>query len=139
MTTTPVLQLSDFSKKFVIQTDASITGMGAVLTQNGHPVVCFSKIFCPKLQKSSTYVQELYAITTAVHKWQRYLLGNQIIIETDQRSLKELMNQVVQTPNQYYYLTKLLGYEYIISYKPDTNKVANALSRNDSVLGFTTF
>lgn len=43
------------------------------------------------------------------------------------------MNQVVQTPEQQYYLSKLLRYDYIISYKPgNTNKVADTLSIRDS-------
>lgn len=42
------------------------------------------------------------------------------------------MNQVVQTPKQQHYLSKLLGYDYIISYKlGKTNKVANALPHQD--------
>lgn len=48
------------------------------------------------------------------------------------KSLRELMNQVVQTPDQDYYLTKLLGYDYLISYKPSkSNIVAGTLSRRD--------
>lgn len=44
------------------------------------------------------------------------------------------MNQVVQPPDQHYYLIELLGYDYVISYKPGkTNKVAHALSRNDPI------
>lgn len=40
------------------------------------------------------------------------------------------MNQVIQTADQHYYLPKLLGYDYIISYKPSkNNKVADALFR----------
>lgn len=42
--------------------------MGAVLMQNGHPIAFFSKLFCPRLQRASTYVRELHAITTAVRK-----------------------------------------------------------------------
>lgn len=50
-------------------------------------------------------------------------LGNQFIIETDQNSLKNFLNHIIQSPNQQdiiqkYYLSKLLGYDYIISYKP---------------------
>lgn len=40
------------------------------------------------------------------------------------------MNKVVQTPDQHYYLSELLGYDYILVYRAGkTNKVANALSR----------
>lgn len=39
---------------------------------------------------------------------------------------------MVQTPEQQHYLSKLLRYDYIISYKPgNTNKVVDALSRRD--------
>lgn len=76
--------------------------------------------------------EKLHAITLAVQQWRHYLLGNQFIIETDQKSLRELMSQTVQTLYQHYCSTKLLGYDYIISYKPGKcNKVADALSRRE--------
>lgn len=77
--------------------------MGVVLLKNGHPVAYFSKKFCPKLQYSSTCVGELDAITSAIYKWRYYLLGQQFIVETDQKSRRDLMNQMVQTPDQHYY------------------------------------
>lgn len=52
------------------------------------------------------------------------------VILTDHKSLKELMSQVVQTPEQQVYLSKLLGYDYSIQYKSGKhNWVADALSR----------
>jgi hypothetical protein len=130
MTKAPVLALPNFEQDFQIDTDASGVGMGAVLSQNGHPIAYFSKKFCPKLLLASTYVRELCAITTAVKKWRAYLLGRRFTIHTDQRSLRELMTQIIQTPEQQFYLAKLLGYSYNIVYKPGCqNKVADALSR----------
>lgn len=82
------------------------------------------------MHRSSTYVRELHAITTAVKKWRQYLLGHPFVIFTDHQSLKELLTQVIQTPEQQVYLAKLMGYDYSIQYKSGkTNVVADALSR----------
>lgn len=70
-----------------------------------------------------------HAITIAVKKWRQYLLGHSFVILTDHRSLKELMSQIVQTPEQHKYLTKLMGYDFTIQYRSDSsNIVADALS-----------
>lgn len=71
--------------------------MGVVLTQNEHPISYFRKKLCPKLQNSSIYVHSLHAIITAVQKSRHYPHGKQFIIETDQKSLGELMNQIIQS------------------------------------------
>lgn len=130
MTEASVLALPDFSMPFTLETDASGVAMGAVLMQRDHPIAFFSKPFCPRLQRASTYVRELHAITTAVRKWRQYLLGHPFMFLTDHKSLKELMSQVAQTPEQQTYLAKLLGYDYSIQYKVGkSNLVADALSR----------
>jgi len=114
LTAAPVLALPDFSAPFVVETDASGAGMGAMLMQKGHPLAYFSKQFYPQLLNSSTYVRELAAIAAAVRKWRHYLLGHHFIILTDHRSLRELMNQMIQMSEQHRYLARLLGYDYTI-------------------------
>lgn len=69
----PVLAIPDFSKKFVLETDASDVGFGAMLMQEGHPVAYLSKAVCPKNQSLSTYEKECMAIILAVEKWRPYL------------------------------------------------------------------
>lgn len=130
MTSAPILSSPNFSIPFDLDTDASGTAMGAVLMQHNHPIAFFSQKFCPRLLRSSTYVRELHAITTAVKKWRQYLLGHSFTIHTDHKSLKELISQVIQTPEQQVYLSKLLGYDFSIKYKTGKkNVVADALSR----------
>lgn len=109
MTEALVLALPDFNLPFTLETDASDLAMSAVLMQNHHPIVFFNKPFCPRLQHASTYVHELYAIVVAVRKWCLYLLGHSFIILIDHKSLKELIAQVIQTPEQQVYLSKPLG------------------------------
>jgi hypothetical protein len=55
LTTTPVLSLLNLQKPFVIETDASDKGVGAILQQDGHPIAYFSKALGPKNQALSTY------------------------------------------------------------------------------------
>ncbi|GJZ44771.1 ty3-gypsy retrotransposon protein [Tanacetum coccineum] len=127
---TPVLALPDFSTPFLIQTDASGTSVGAVLTQHGHPIAYFSKQMCPRLQASSTYEREMFAITEAIKKWRPYLLGRHFTVQTDHQSLRALTSQTIQTTAQQKWITKLLGYDFDIIYRPGTaNGPADALSR----------
>lgn len=130
MTQAPILASPDFTILFYLDTDASGTTIDAVLLQNSRPIAFFNKKFFPHMQQASTYVHELHAITTAVRKWRHYLLGHPFFILTDHRSLKELMTQVIQTPEQQHYMAKLLGFDYKIQYKLGAqNIVADALSR----------
>lgn len=130
LSTAPVLVLPNFQLPFTVETDASGIGVGAMLSQQGHPFAYFSKPFPPKLLRASTYVRELFAITSAVKKWRQYLLGRPFTIITDHRSLKELLTQVIQTPEQHTYLVRLLGYDYVIHYRSGShNQAADALSR----------
>lgn len=63
---TPVLALPDFSQPFTLQTDASGKAIGAVLTQNGHPLSYFSKPLPSNLTGASAYSREMYAVTEAI-------------------------------------------------------------------------
>lgn len=130
LTSAPIFAMPDFTQAFIVETDASGIGIGAVLTQSGHPIAYFSKKLSPRMQAASTYHREMFAITCAVKKWRHYLLGRRFTVLTDQRSLRELMAQTIQTPEQQKWLTKLLGFDFEIRFRPGRkNAVADALSR----------
>jgi len=73
LTSAPVLALVDFSKPFSVETDASGTGIGAVLMQNGHPLAYLSRALGPRSRGLSTYEKEYMAILMAVEQWRSYL------------------------------------------------------------------
>jgi hypothetical protein len=130
MSTPPVLALPNFTLAFTLETDASGTGLGAVLMQQGRPLAYFSKALGPKAATLSIYEKEALAILESLRKWRHYLLGNQLIIKTDQRSLKYLSSQRLLEGIQHKLMLKLLEFDYAIEYKKGTdNTAADALSR----------
>lgn len=131
ITAAPVLALPNFSKPFMLETDASGTGIGAILSQDKHPITYFSKKLNNSMQHKSAYVRELYAVTEAMAKFRHYILGHKFIIRTDQKSLKALTDQTIQTPEQQKWLHKFLGFDFTIEYKPGKDNIAaDALSRS---------
>jgi hypothetical protein len=87
------------------------------------------------MKNSSVYVREMFAITEAIKKWRQYLIGRHFHIFTDQKSLKSLLVQTIQTTEQQKWTSKLQGFIFDIFYKPGkTNLVADALSRKYSDL-----
>ena len=130
MTTTPILAMPKFNDAFTIETDASREGIGAVLSQQGKPVAYMSRALRVTKKSWSTYAKEMLAIVEAIRTWRPYILGQKFYIQTDQRSLKYLLEQRIATPEQQEWVAKLLGYDYEIKYKPSReNSVAYALSR----------
>lgn len=97
LSSAPILALPDFSKQFLIETDASGTGLGAVLMQEHHPIAYISKALGPRQQALSVYERELLAIVYAIQKWSSYLSHAPFIIKTDQKSIKHILEQRLHT------------------------------------------
>ncbi|KAJ9540003.1 hypothetical protein OSB04_026509 [Centaurea solstitialis] len=130
LSSAPVLKLPDFSSEFVVETDASGTGVGAVLMQNEQPIAYYSQVLGTRARQKSAYEKELMAIVFAVKKWRPYLLGKHFTVRSDQQSLKFLLEQRVVEPEYQNWMCKLMGYNFSIVYKQGSaNKAADALSR----------
>ena len=93
----PVLQSPDLEKEFILQTDASDCGVGAVLSQrdaagSDHPVCYFSRKLLPREKRYSTIEKECLAIKLATQAFRVYLLGKPFTVQTDHRALEWLDN-----------------------------------------------
>lgn len=129
MSAPPVLALPDFSKPFILEADASGTGIGAVLMQNGRPISFLSKTLGPKAAACSTCEKEAMAILEALKKWKHYIASTSVIIQTDQQSLKYIHEQRLIDGIQHKLLVKLLGIDCKVEYKKGReNKVADVES-----------
>ena len=104
----PVLSFPNFSKDFQLETDASIKGLGAVLSQRGedgksHSVAYASTSLSPPEQRYAITELETLAVVWAIkhfHVWaikhfHVYLYGHQVTVYTDHSDVKA----VLQTPN----------------------------------------
>ncbi|KAL0327771.1 UNVERIFIED_CONTAM: hypothetical protein Sangu_1855100 [Sesamum angustifolium] len=109
MTTAPVLAPPDFTQPFVVETGACGKGIGATLMQRGKPIAYLSKALAAKNLGLSTYEKKFPVLLLAVTKWRHYLQGNHFMIRTDQKSLKHILNQMVDSLLQQNWVTKLLG------------------------------
>ena len=86
----PVLKSPDFSRPFIVQTNASNRGVGAVLSQRDsegteHSIGYFSRKLLPRY---STIEKECLAIKLGIQAFRVYLLGRPFEIQTDHRSLE---------------------------------------------------
>jgi hypothetical protein len=118
LTTALVLALPDFNKEFIIECDASEVGIGVILMQEKRPVAYFSKALGTRNMTKSAYEKELMAVVLAIQHWRPYLIGRRFTVSTDQKSLKQLLQQRIVTAEQQNWAAKLLGFDFDIIYKP---------------------
>ncbi|GBG88920.1 hypothetical protein CBR_g48532 [Chara braunii] len=130
----PVLKVADPSLPFVVTTDASRYGIGAVLKQDdGHgyrPVEFMSARMPSEKVVTSTYERELYALRQALEHWKHYLLGRHFKIYSDHETLRWLKTQAKMTPKLTRWAAEIDQYSFELKpVKGKYNVVADALSR----------
>ncbi|GBG77808.1 hypothetical protein CBR_g25739 [Chara braunii] len=134
-----VLMVLDPHKPFIVTTDASQYGIGAVLAQQDgkklRPIEYMSKKMPSKKLAKSTYERELFALYKALVHWRHFLLGRFFCLRTDHQTLKWIKTQPALSDALKRWIEVIDQYDFKLEYlKGEYNKVADALSRRADYL-----
>jgi hypothetical protein len=135
---TTALYFPDYTLSWILRTDASEVGMGAVLLQQAcaadgtstqlQPIAFVNHKFSEQAQRWSTIEQEAFGIFYSVFKLNYYLIGKEFIIETDHNNL--LWMEASRVPKVIRWRIYLQGFNFCIKHIPGKkNIVADWLSR----------
>ncbi|GFY11962.1 retrovirus-related Pol polyprotein from transposon 297 [Trichonephila clavipes] len=132
----PVLYAPNFEREFIVQTDASNAGMGAVLTQlteqgEEHPILYLSKKFSEVEKRYCTTEKECASIVFAIKRLHYYLDGNSFLVMTDHNPLVWLNRNVSSNPRLMRWALALQPYNFRIEHRSGkSHKNADSLSRS---------
>ena len=132
----PVLAFADFQKPFLLETDASLCGLGAVLSQQQddgkyHPVAYASRELKGGEKKYHFSKLEFLALKWAVtDQFKEYLWYKPFTVRTDNNPLTYVMTTLNLDAIGHRWVAALAGYNMTIEYlKGADNKIADILSR----------
>ncbi|KAI2665820.1 Transposon Tf2-6 polyprotein [Labeo rohita] len=137
-TTAPILHHSDPNMPFLVEVDASSTGVGAVLSQRQgqppktYPCAYFSHKLTPAERNYDVGNRELLAIKLALEEWQHWLEGarHPFTVLTAHRNLEYLRSAKVLNHRQARWALFFTRFHFQVTYRPGSqNTKADALSR----------
>ena len=141
----PLLVFPDFAKPFVLETDASGQGLGAVLGQQQEsglvaPIAYASRTLQKHEQNYGVTELEALGVVWAIRHFRPYLYGHACKVYTDHEALKSLLNTPHPSGKLARWGLAIQELDLEIHYRPGrSNQAADALSRpaisNDGLLG----
>ena len=134
LTQKPILALPDINKKFCLRTDASNSGIAAMLFQYHENIpkpVCYaSRKLLPRETRYSTIERELLALIWGVQKFNYYLYATEFLIESDHKPLAHLTTFKCSNPRLMRWALLLQPYRYRVIHIPGSeNHGPDILSR----------
>ncbi|KAK3549898.1 hypothetical protein QTP86_015514 [Hemibagrus guttatus] len=136
-TTDPLLIHPDPDKPFIVEVDASTTGVGVVLSQQQgnpsclHPCAFFSHKLNPAERNYDIGNRELLAVKLALEEWRHWLEGakHAFLVLTDHKNLEYLRAAKRLNPRQARWALFFTRFDFTIWYRPRSkNTKADALS-----------
>jgi len=134
--TPPILRLPDVTQPFIVQTDASHIGIGAVLLQEDatgeqRPVAFASRKLQPPESNYSTIKRECLAIVWGITKFQEYVYGTEFFLETDHEPLQYLRQAKSQNGRLMSWALVLQLYRFLLrAMRGKDNVGADCLSKH---------
>ncbi len=134
----PILHHPDPKLEFIVEVDASSTGIGAVLSQQQdkplkvYPCVFYSRKLNPAEQNYDVGNQELLAMKAAFEEWRHWLEGakHPFTVLTDHRNLEYLRSAKRLNHRQARWSLFFTRFYFTVTYRPGSlNTKADALSR----------
>jgi len=139
ITNAPVLQPFSLNKQTVLTVDASQKCLGAVLSQDSHPVLFISKTLSKTERNYSNIEREALAAVWACKRLSTFLLGKRFTLETDNKPLSHIFDsqnalKYDVSPRLMRLATKMMKFDYQIKHiSGSKNTIADALSRINSI------
>jgi hypothetical protein len=137
LTSAPILKRPEWNKRFILNTDASSHGLGAVLAQlddeKRERVICYASRTTNKAESNYGATKlECLAVVWAVDHFKHYLTGRQFDVITDHSALTYLFRQPNPTGLYARWIMRLQEYQMTIKHRPGrVNQNADALSRKE--------
>ena len=130
----PICCLPVVDLPFVLMTDASDTGLGAILLQDQgfglQPIACASKKLVPAERNYATVEKELLAVVWGVQKFSPYLYGNTFVIQSDHQPLQYLHQKKTTNSRLMRWAMQLQPYSFTFQAIPGKENIgADFLSR----------
>lgn len=137
LTSAPILRLPDVHKPFVLRTDASDVGLGAVLMQEYDgklfPVSYASRKLLNRERNYSAIEKECLAVVWAIKKYLQYLYGVEFTLQTDHQPLVYINQAKFENSRVMRWAMYLQNFRIKVeSIKGKDNVGADYLSRIDS-------
>jgi len=133
LSTAPVLSYYDVRKPIKIQSDASSTGIGACIMQDGKPVEYASRAMTRTERESYAQIEkEMLAISFALQRFDTYVYAKPVLVETDHKPLISIVKKpLTSAPKRLQrMLLRLQRYNYSLTYLPSSRMlIADTLSR----------